>query len=191
MGTLYRIVQNGCYLTWPSCCRSRGIFTAGKEQLQKLFTAWNCYLPGWKLRSSQILTEPESKGIFHIIRTPPLKEDQIQGEISLLRCSLLSLLSRPCPSFEDRLSLTDGKPAAVLRLAAKWDRGEGDLMGCGIGLKGYERGCTSEDNEWWPSWRNSSTFHHSINRVEDLEKQATAVCRIPELQLNLRNCAST
>lgn len=78
----------------------------------------------------------------------PSKKTKSRVKSVCLRCSLLSLLSRPCLSFEDRLNLTDGKPAAVLRLAAKWDRGEGDLMGCGIELKGYEHQCMSEDNEW-------------------------------------------
>lgn len=36
-----------------------------------------------------------------------------------LSCSLLNPLSRPYLYVEDRLSLTDGKSAAVLRLAAK------------------------------------------------------------------------
>lgn len=34
-------------------------------------------------------------------------------------------------------------------------------------------------------------FDPSINGVEDLEKQAAAACRIPVLQLNLRNGSST
>lgn len=36
----------------------------GKEQLQKLFTVWGCSRPGWKLHSSQTLTEPGSKTLL-------------------------------------------------------------------------------------------------------------------------------
>ena len=49
--------------------------------------------------------------------------------------SLLSPLSMPCLQLEGGLSLTDGRAAAVLRLAAKWDRGGSYRMGSGIKLK--------------------------------------------------------
>ena len=65
----------------------------------------------------------------------PSKQSKSRGKPICLRCSLLSPPSMPCLQVEGRLSLTDGKPAAVLRLAAKWDRRGSDLMGCGIKLK--------------------------------------------------------
>lgn len=113
-----------------------------------------------------------------------------------LRCSLLIPLSRPCLYIEDRLSLTDGKPAAVLRLAAKWDRGGAALMVCGIELKGYEHRCTMEGNEWGPSWGNS-IFRHwmSVLKVCEREKAATGqgadFCHIPVSWFNLHDGAAT
>lgn len=81
----------------------------------------------------------------------PLKSVKSRVKPVCLHCSLLSPLSRPCLYIEDRLSLTDGEPAAILRLAAKWDRRGGDWMVCGIELKWYEHRCTNEGIKWGPS----------------------------------------
>lgn len=123
----------------PSCRRRRGILVPGiLVPCQIFLPCGECYLTGMRAH-----TKPGIKfllGNFRSFRAPsPFTVHRIQGEASLSPQFFTWSTLQPCLCVEGRLSWTDGKPAAVLRPAAKWDKGRGDLMGCGIDLKGHRQ----------------------------------------------------